>query len=86
MSNFKCQIINILKFLFTNNQIIPAASPDDLLHSVLVGCGEAKPEEEDGDVVQLVAEVQVDSFRKISINNSKQIKRAYWSRFCNFRD
>ena len=67
--------------MFTNNQIVPAASLDNLLHSVVVCCGEAKPEEEDGDVVQLIAEVQVDSFRKISIHNSKQIKCAYWSRF-----
>ena len=73
-------------FLFTNNQIVPSTSPDDLLHSLPVSGGEAKPEEEDGDVVQLIAEVQVDSLRKISIHNSKQIKRAYWSRFCNFWD
>ena len=66
------------KFLFTDNQIVPSTSPDNLLHSMLVSCGEAKPEEEDGDVVQLITKVQVHSFQQISIHDSKQINHAYW--------
>ena len=68
----------VYKFLFTNNQIVPSTSPDNLLHSMLVSCGESKPEEEDGDVVQLITKVQVHSFRQISIQGSKQVTRAYW--------
>ena len=66
---------------FTNNQIEPSASPDNLLHPVLVNCGKAKSEEKDGDVVHLIADVQVNSFRNISIHYSKQIKSAYYVRF-----
>ena len=43
-----------------------------------VSCGEAKPEEEDGDVVQLITKVQIYSFPQISIHHSKQINHAYW--------
>ena len=42
---------------FTNNQIEPPASLDNLLHSVLVSGGDAKPDDEDDDVVQIIAEV-----------------------------
>ena len=41
----------------TNNQIEPAASLDNFLHPVLVSSGDAKPDDEDGDVVQIIAEV-----------------------------
>ena len=68
-------------FFFTNNQIEPPSSPDNLLHTVLVSDGDGKPDDEDGDVVQLVAQVQVDSFPKIPIHHSKQIEGAYWFLF-----
>ena len=41
----------------TNNQIKPAPSLDNFLHSVLVSGRDAKPDDEDDDVVQIVAEV-----------------------------
>ena len=42
---------------FTDNQIVPTASLDDLLHSVLVRGSDAEPDDEDDDVVQVIAEV-----------------------------
>ena len=50
-------ITTFLCIKVTNNQIEPAASLDNFLHSVLVSGGDAKPDDKDGDVVQIIAEV-----------------------------
>ena len=47
--------INLI-LLHTDDEIEPSASPDNVLH-MIISCGEAKADDEDDDVVEIIAEV-----------------------------
>ena len=48
--------LNKLILLHTDAEIEPSASPDNILH-MIISCGEAKADDEDDDVVEIIAEV-----------------------------